>query len=386
MSSCCGELPRKLSTAAWTIRHSSAADREAFARRRCSSAASPNSFPPASKASVIPSVKMATRSPRLERHGRLAVGRFGKSTERQPCRAEPLGLPRGQAPPNASEGASQDQRRAMTRARVPEGSAAFVVHGPEQRREPGRLGQVIQLAVDLGRHGPDGLPAHRHEAAQRRLKARHDERRGDPLARDVSDGDPDAPVAERQEIEVVAGDTEHRTAEPVAVQAGGVRIGSRQKPQLHGLGDLDFPLEPPLLRRALPFQRRLPSRDHENEQDEEAQANGHVPDRDTNGSVGVFRQDVLESPASRREHRGRQSGAAADVPDEQQNRADVKDQEREVGPGQVIEHAENKDQEQTARGQDAGRLPAEPIREPRGPPRDRRGSHCLRRGLPAGCH
>ena len=160
----------------------------------------------------------------------------------------------------------QKQRRVFLRLR------AAIQMPIQQRQNSRRLLEQLAALHFLLAHRAGSRTRQRHRSfrhqllagkpvrAHRRVQRRHQQRRGNSLAADVSQRDAQPGVSEQQKIVVVATDRARRQANPVQLQHGQRNSPMRKQVRLHLLRDVQFVLQPLLF--ALPGQQPLQRRRH----------------------------------------------------------------------------------------------------------------------------
>ena len=204
------------------------------------------------RASPAAAGRAAAAGPRrgaLRRIRRLLVERFGHAVgvERRtgrprPSRRSPIeqsqSANRPSTVPVLSRRSSVSSRAQQQAAQVPavrvaQPLRAVVVLGEEERR----VGALDRVLVEELVHRPAGtlrlLQRGRALAAQVGLEVRHQEGGRDSLPRDVADHEPEAFLAEVQEIVVVAADLASLDAQPGVLERARGRQRLREEPGLH---------------------------------------------------------------------------------------------------------------------------------------------------------
>ena len=149
----------------------------------------------------------------------------------RPRSSPPARRPSAEPPQRKSRARSrgaQQQRRVVAAVDVAQLAARGVEHAADGGHEARGVAELEHRLVEPRRHGAQVRLA-LHLGAQRRAERRHDQRRGDALARDVGHDDPDAIRAERHVVVVVAADRVRRQVDrgDVVAREARRRPGSR---------------------------------------------------------------------------------------------------------------------------------------------------------------
>ena len=226
----------------------------------------------------------------------------------------------------------------------------------------------MHLAVQVPGEARGPVPGHRGEAADGALETRHEEGRGEALARDVAGCDADAPGVQAEEVVVVAGHAPRGPARPVALEAPDLRVLAREETFLDFVRDLDVALETLLRGVALAFEGALQGRDDPHEERQEDRAHGEVPvgDVELEGRMRVRREQVLPRPEGGADGRAEEARARAHEPDQEEHGGDVERQERDLQGRDVVERGEDGDPDEADGDEHPPGLPPEERDEARG--------------------